>query len=140
MSWMGAPHTARRPYIDVLFNAFRNFDSSVSVGVAAATQTSERFSPRQRSWRCPSCTFLGLWKIIAAVYEREGPRRTTQKKTSSRTFDSLKFCFFSFSNFCQSSAGDTGPRLRLGSHSLFKETAGCKKKERMLQTLLTKHL
>lgn len=76
----------------MLFNAFKNVHSSVSVGVAAATQTSERFSPRQRSWRCPSCTFLRLWKIIAAVYEREVPRRNT----SSRAFGSPKSLFSFF--------------------------------------------
>lgn len=48
--------------------------------VGAATRTSECFSPRQWSGSCPSCTFLGLWKIIAVVYERERPWRNTSSR------------------------------------------------------------
>lgn len=58
--------------------------------VGVATRTSESVSPRQWSGSSPSCTFLGLWKIIAVVYERERPRRNTSPRPQS-----LEFILFS---------------------------------------------
>lgn len=49
--------------------------------VGAATQTSDCFSPQQWSGSSPSCTFLGQWKIIAVVYERERPLRNTSTQS-----------------------------------------------------------